>query len=62
MIITLGENMITRQMTLLFCHLLFELDPLVYFNFAFQNFQNSVPWVTPLHYVLVLKYKFKCKR
>ena len=34
---------VARQMTLLF-HLLFELYPMVYFIFAFQNLQNSILW------------------
>ena len=43
MTITPGVNMITRYITLFF-HLLFELYLLLYFNFAFQDVQNSVPW------------------
>ena len=39
-------NMITRKMTPFF-HLLFESFLLEHFFFAFQGFQNSVPWGPP---------------
>ena len=38
--------MITRQMTPFFS-LPFEIYLLVYFNFAFQELQNSFPWGLP---------------
>ena len=43
MTITLGENMITRQINPFFSST-FELYPLVYLIFAFQDLQNLVPW------------------
>ena len=48
--------MITRQMTPFFSSTL-ELSPFVYFIFAFQDFQNSVPFGRPhsLYYFLVCK-------
>ena len=36
--------MITRQNDPIFFHLLFDLYPLLYFIFAFQDLQNLVLW------------------
>ena len=54
MTITPGINMINGQMTP-FSYLLFELYPLVYFIFAFQYLQDSVPWDPPLRYLMDCK-------
>ena len=54
MTITPETNMITEQMAPFF-YLLFEFYPLVYFIFAFQDLQNSVPWGGPLYYFVVCK-------
>ena len=35
--------------------LFIQLYPFMYFVFAFQGLQNLVPWVSPLHYVMVCK-------
>ena len=43
--ITPGVNIITRQMTPIFFIYSFELNPLLYFIFGFQDLQNSVPGV-----------------
>ena len=41
--ITLGVNMVDKQVIPFSC-LLFELYPLVYFIFVFQDVKNSVMW------------------
>ena len=47
-------NMTIKRMAH-FSHLHFELYPLVYFIFAFQDLQNSISGVPILHYVSVCK-------
>ena len=46
MVITLGIDMITTQMTPFF-NLLLDLYVLVYFIFVFPDSQNSTPWGPP---------------
>ena len=62
MTITLGVNMITRQMTLIF-HLLLELYPLIYFIFAFQNYTFTCQrWHYQGNYQSAKFQTFDCSR
>ena len=62
MTITLGVNMITRQMTLFF-HLLLELYPLIYFIFAFQNYTFTCQrWHYQGNYQSAKFQTFDCSR